>query len=522
MAYARRSGILLHPTALPGPFGIGDLGPPAHQFVDFLHATDQQLWQVLPLNHIGFGNSPYMCISAYAGNPALVSLELLVREGLLETAQIARPPAFPAQFVDFGWAAAYKMPLLIKAFSNFKNRHADKLPDEFYAFIESNAFWLEDYALFAALKDYHQGLPWTKWEHEARDRHPEALAGWRTRLMDEVRFWMFVQFIFFKQWRNLREYCHAAGIRIIGDIPLYVAHDSAEVWSRRRLFQLDQTGAPVVVAGVPPDYFSSTGQRWGNPIYRWDRIEEDGFAWWIDRFRINLMLVDALRLDHFRGFEAYWEIPASEPTAVNGRWVKGPGAKLFKAVEAQLGEIEIIAEDLGVITPEVDILRERLGYPGMRILQMAFGNDPKAADYRPHHYVRNCVCYTATHDHNTTLGWFTAAPGTQTTQSHEEIRCEREAVLDYVNTNGSEIHWDFIRLAMGSVAETAIFPLQDVLGLSSAARMNLPGTSQGNWQWRFEAETLTPAIRNRLKTLTRIYERTARPEAQCVLQSKEH
>ncbi len=515
MAKSRCSGILLHPTALPGPFGIGDFGPSAYDFIEFLKETDQQLWQVLPLNHTGFGNSPYMCLSAYAGSPALVSLQLLAKEGLLDPGEIARPPAFPAQYIDFGWALGYKMPFLMKAFSNFKNRYTDKLPDEFYAFIESNAFWLEDYALFAALKDFHHGLPWTQWERDARVRNPDALAGWRNRLMDEIRFWMFVQYLFFKQWASVREYCRAAGIRIIGDIPLYVAHDSAEVWSKPELFQLDAQGQPLVIAGVPPDYFSSTGQRWGNPIYRWDRMADEGYDWWIDRFRINLLLVDVLRLDHFRGFEAYWEIPADEPTAVNGRWVKGPGAKLFKAVEAKLGKIEIIAEDLGVITPEVDILRDRLGYPGMRILQMAFGNDPKAGDYRPHNYTRNCVCYTATHDHNTTLGWFTAAPGTQTTQSHEEIRSERSAVLQYLNTDGSEIHWDFIRMAIASVADTAIFPLQDVLGLPSAARMNLPGTSQGNWQWRFESGMLTAEIRDRLKTLTGIYGRAARLKMHC-------
>jgi len=503
----RASGILLHPTSLPGPFGIGDLGPEAYNFVDFLASTGQSFWQILPLGHISYGNSPYMCFSAFGGNPYLISLEKLVEDGLLEPADIKNPPQFPRNRVDYGWIISYKMPLLVRAFQKFRELYSAKYPDDFYTFSEGNAFWLEDYALFTALKDEHHGQIWTSWEEGAARRTDDALVEWRNRLADKIQFWKYVQYQFFKQWMSLRNYCHSKGVRIIGDIPVYVAHDSAEVWAHRELFYLDNEGNPLVVAGVPPDYFSTTGQRWGNPIYRWDIMAQSGYRWWIDRFRINFSLVDMVRLDHFRGFEAYWEIPATEPTAVNGRWVKGPDIGLFNAIKSALGDLPMIAEDLGVITPEVDALREQLGFPGMRILQMAFGNDPKATEYRPHNHIRNCVVYTTTHDHNTTVGWFTVEPGTQTTQTREEIEKERVYALRYIGNNGTEIHWEFIRLALGSVASLAIFPLQDVLGLRTEARMNLPGTNQGNWEWRFTLDMLTPAICERLRELTATYER---------------
>jgi 4-alpha-glucanotransferase len=358
-----------------------------------------------------------------------------------------------------------------------------------------------------ALKAEHGSRVWTDWEERVARRDSDALVHWRNQLNEEIQFHKYLQYIFFQQWEFLKNYCHQKGVRIVGDIPVYVAHDSAEVWVNRDLFYLDDGGNPLVVAGVPPDYFSATGQRWGNPIYRWDAMASLGYLWWIDRFRLNFSLVDIVRLDHFRGFEAYWEIPASEPTAVSGRWVKGPGAALFQSVQASQGNIEVIAEDLGVITVEVDALRDQLGFPGMRILQMAFGSDPKAREYRPHNHVANCVVYTATHDHNTTVGWFTAQPGTQTTQTREEVEKERAYVLNYLG-NGNEIHWDFVRLAMASVARTAICPLQDILGLGSEARMNLPGTSRGNWEWRFTAGMLTPGVKDRLREMTRIFERS--------------
>jgi len=504
----RASGILLHPTSLPGSFGIGDLGPEAYRFADFLASTGQSLWQILPLGHISYGNSPYTCLSAFGGNPYLISPEDLVEEGLLDPSDIENPPPFPSHRVDYGWVISYKTDLLHKSFHRFKDRYSTKYPSGFYAFSEGNAFWLEDYALFTALKGAHDDQGWVDWEERATQRDPKALVEWRNKLNEEIQFSKYVQYVFFKQWHSLKSYCHQKGIRIVGDIPVYVAHDSAEVWAHRELFYLDEQGNPLVVAGVPPDYFSATGQRWGSPIYRWEAMAQSGYRWWIDRFRINFSLVDIVRLDHFRGFEAYWEIPTTEPTAVKGRWVKGPGIDLFKAVKAALGNVEMIAEDLGIITPEVDALREELGFPGMGVLQMAFGNDPKASAYRPHNHTKNCAVYTATHDHNTTVGWFTAEPGTQTTQTREEVKKEREYALKYLGTDGQEIHWDLIRLALGSVARLAIFPLQDVLGLGTGARMNLPGTSQDNWEWRFTAEMLTPTIRDRLRELTRIYERS--------------
>jgi 4-alpha-glucanotransferase len=507
MKMPRQSGILLHPTSLPGKFGLGDLGPEAYRFTDFLQETGQSLWQILPLGHISYGNSPYMCISAFGGNPYLISLERLAEEGLLHPEEITDPPDFPARKADYGWAIYYKMPFLFRSFSRFKDLCPTRYPDDYYAFAEDNAFWLEDYALFAALKDAHGGVAWTRWEPGASRRDSNALINWRNRLSDEISFWKYLQYQFFRQWRSLRAYCHQKGVRIIGDIPIYVAHDSAEVWAHRYLFHLDEEGLPLIVAGVPPDYFSATGQRWGNPLYRWEVMEQRGFRWWMDRFRVNFKMVDMARLDHFRGFEAYWEIPAEEPTAMHGRWVNGPGMEFFKKVKAELGDLEMIAEDLGVITADVDELREQTRFPGMRILQMAFGDDPKAQEYRPHNYMENCVVYTATHDHNTTVGWFTAEPGIQTTQTKEQVEEERLYARKYAGGNGSEIHWNFIRLAMSSVAAKAVFPLQDVLGLGSESRMNLPGTPQGNWEWRFVPEMLTDGVRNRLKEFTSIYER---------------
>lgn len=503
----RASGILLHPTSFPGPFGIGDLGPEAYRFVDFLESTGQSFWQMLPLGRTGYGNSPYMCFSAFAGNPLLISLDKLVEEGLLDSGTIALPPAFPAQQVDYGRVIDFKMPLLAQSFQRFKERSAQGYQEDFYAFCQQHAFWLDDFALFMALKEIHQGRVWSRWDAGAAQRDPDALVAWRNNLAEEVQMRRYLQYIFFKQWTELKQYCNAKGIRIIGDMPIYVAYDSSEVWTNRQLFYLDEQGNPRVVAGVPPDYFSATGQRWGNPLYRWEVMAQSGYDWWIHRFRNTFALFDIVRLDHFRGFESYWEIPATEDSAMHGQWVKGPGVALFEAVQNALGAPPVIAEDLGVITPEVDALRDQFNLSGMRILQMAFGSDPKASAYRPHHHTTNCVVYTATHDHNTTAGWFTAAPGTETTQSREEVERERAYALQYLGTDGQEIHWDLIRLALSSVARMAIFPLQDVLGLGSDARMNRPGTLQGNWEWRFTSDMLTVEIREKLATLTRVYER---------------
>jgi 4-alpha-glucanotransferase len=508
----RSSGIICHPTCLPGPYGIGDLGPQARRFVDFLQRTGQTLWQVLPLGPTGYGDSPYMCLSAFGGNPLLISPEGLTRDGLLQFSEIANPPVFNRKRVQYGRVQDYKLSLLERACERFGDRADGTLHDDFQDFCEKNTTWLEEYALFKALKEAHQQRVWSQWEPGAAHRDPDALAQWREDLRDRIAFQRFLQWAFFRQWAALKQYAAERGIQIVGDIPIYVAYDSADVWANQHLFRLDAEGVPEVVAGVPPDYFSTTGQRWGNPIYRWGEVRREGYRWWIERFRAEFAKCDILRVDHFRGFEAFWEIPAEEPTAVHGRWVKGPGADLFLAVRSALaGEgvaLRIIAEDLGVITSQVDALRDELGFPGMRVLQMAFGKEPKAADYRPHNHAPNSVVYTATHDHNTTMGWFTADPGSQSTQTFEEIQAERDLVRRYVGTDGREIHWDFIRLALGSVSWMAIFPLQDVLGLGGEARMNMPGQGGGNWEWRFTFDMLTQDIRGRLADMTDTYERS--------------
>jgi len=505
--YRRGSGVLFHPTSLPGPWGIGDLGPEAYKFVDFLAAAGQTWWQILPLGPTGYGNSPYMCFSALAGNHLLISPESLVKEGLLLPADCKVPKAFPNDRVSYPHVIEVKRKLLGKSFSLFKSSAPAMHRKGLTMFHEKHAAWLNDYALFMALKESHRGKAWTDWESNLVDRNPQALQQYSRRLREQIEFHRYVQYLFFHQWEALRSYCTNKGVRIIGDLPIYIAHDSAGVWTHRAMFYLDRQGHPSVVAGVPPDYFSAAGQRWGNPIYRWDMLAQEGFHWWIERFRANLALVDLLRLDHFRGFESYWEIPASEPHATHGRWVKGPGTEFFAAVQASVGQPPVIAEDLGVITPEVEALRDQFDFPGMRILQMAFGNDPKADHYRPHNYTKRCVVYTATHDHNTTRGWFTAQPGKETTQTKAEIEQERAFVRRYLGTDGKEIHWDFIRLAFSSVAEIAICPLQDVLGLGTSARMNRPGTLKGNWEWRLEPHALTEKHGKRLRDLTHIYGR---------------
>ena len=507
----RSSGILLHPTCLPGAHGIGDLGPAARRFADFLAETGQSFWQILPLGPVGYGNSPYMCLSAFAGNPLLLSLERLVEAGLLETREIEPPDDLPVERVDYARVAAFKRERLQLAFDRFRSSISDDDRHAFFEFCERAASWLEDYALFAALKEAHSGRKWTEWDAGAAQRDEAALNAWRSRLAAQIEWHKFLQFEFHRQWTALRAYIAELGIRLIGDTPIYVAHDSAEVWANRELFYLDDDGKPTVVAGVPPDYFSATGQRWGNPIYNWQRMADTDYDWWVNRLLSDFAQVDFLRLDHFRGFEAYWEVPASEPVATHGRWVRGPGAAFFERIGERLAdrgvEPRIIVEDLGVITPEVDALREHFGFPGMCILQMAFGTDPKASEYKPHNHPKNSVTYTATHDHNTTVGWFTAEPGSQSTQTESDIEAEREATRRYIGRDGKDIHWDFIRLALGSPAAMAIIPLQDVLGLGTESRMNRPGSASGNWEWRFIEDSLDAATRRRLAMLTETYER---------------
>ncbi len=499
MRYPRCSGILLHPTSLPGRYGIGDLGPEAYRFLDLLHDTQQSIWQVLPLGPTGYGDSPYQCFSAFAGTPLLISPDLLVEQGHLTPADVSAAPTFPAGQVDYGAVIEYKAGLLRRAFESFRSRPGCIEQAEFSAFCASKRGWLDDYALFMSLKDAHQGAAWTSWEPELVTRQPRALDEQARALANDIEYHKYLQYQFFKQWLALKGHAAAHGIRIVGDIPIFVAHDSADVWAHPQLFHLDSEGKPTVVAGVPPDYFSETGQLWGNPLYRWDRMCETGFAWWIERFRSLFELVDIARLDHFRGFEAYWEVPASEKTAVRGQWVKAPGQALFEAVEKALGSLPIWAEDLGVITPGVVELREHFGFPGMRIFQFGFASD--AADpFLPHNYVSHCVAYTGSHDNDTARGWFnTCTPK------------ERDAVLTYFGTDGSDISWDFVRWLLASVADTTITPLQDILSLGTEARMNYPSRLGGNWGWRFGAAAVTPDIRERLRVLTAAYGRAPTP-----------
>jgi 4-alpha-glucanotransferase len=503
MHFPRSSGILLHPTSLASPHGIGDLGAEARRFVDFLADAGQTLWQVLPLGPTGYGESPYQCFSAWAGNPLLISLDGLVERGWLDASALANAPDFPPDEVDFERLIPWKMALLQSAAQRFLAGPQVGFED----FCVANRHWLDDYALFTALKKQHGGAGWTRWELGARDRDPKALASWREQLGASISAQKFLQFAFYEQWRELRDYARERRVRIMGDLPIYVAHDSADVWTNRQYFHLDAQGNPTVVSGVPPDYFSQTGQLWGNPIYRWDALARDGYQWWLDRFRATFETVDMIRLDHFRGFEAYWEIPASEPTAVRGRWVKGPGADLFRAAKAKLGDLPFVAENLGVITPEVEAIREEFGFPGMAVLQFAFGTDAQAPTFRPHNYPLEVVAYTGTHDCDTTVGWWRSEGRGESTRSAEDIRRERDFAMRYLNTAGKEIHWTFIRTLEASVSDTVLIPLQDVLGLGTEARMNQPATLVGNWRWRYRAGALKAELARRLRELTELYER---------------
>lgn len=493
----RVSGILLHPTSFPSRFGIGDLGPEAYHFIDFLAETGQQLWQVLPLGPTGFGNSPYMCYSAMAGNPLLISPERLRDEGLLSHDECSNLPEFPSNRVEYDRVVETKTALFKRAYENFKFHASHEQRERFKEFCDSKAYWLDDYALFMALKQSQAGASWHTWEPELAKRDAAALASCHRRLPGEILYEKFLQFQFFSQWSDLRRYANSKGIQIIGDIPIYVAHDSADVWSNPENFSLDaRTGEPAMAAGVPPDYFSATGQLWGNPIYNWGQLRKTKFAWWIQRFRTLLDYVDLIRIDHFRGFEAFWAVPRGQTTAMKGRWVKALGGEFFEVLQQELGQLPVLAEDLGVITPEVEALRDRFEFPGMKILQFAFGSDP-GNPFLPFNYPRNCVVYTGTHDNDTTIGWF------ETLSDYE-----RNNVLSYIGeVSSAGIHWDLIRLALGSIANLAILPLQDVLGLNTDARMNFPSKPEGNWEWRYNSGSLTYEVREQLRTLTKLFGR---------------
>jgi len=499
--------VLLHPTCLPGPFGIGDLGAGAFEFIDLLAAAGQRLWQVLPLGPTGYGDSPYQCFSAFAGNPLLISLDLLIEQGLLTEPEARRGVVFADGAVDFQAVIAHRQALWPRVLDRFDTAPVS-LRDRFERFCAAQADWLNDFALFMAIKAAHAQVAWTKWEPDIAERDPAAVAQWSIRCQRDIRLHQLTQFLFFEQWRRIRDACRARSIALMGDLPLFVAHDSADVWARRELFHLEADGRPAVVAGVPPDYFSATGQLWGNPHYRWDVFERTGYAWWVQRFRALLDLVDRVRIDHFRGFEASWEVPRDAATAVQGRWVKGPGAALFEAVRSGLGvqRLPFVAENLGVITPEVEALRERFGLPGMAILQFAFGTDPQAPDFKPHNFPRNRVVYTGTHDNDTTMGWWTGE-AEHSTRSSADISHEHEYARRYLDIDGPDVHWDFIRAVLASVADTAIVPAQDLLGLGSEARMNRPGTIGGNWRWRLLPEQLTSDVARKLRGMTETYER---------------
>jgi 4-alpha-glucanotransferase len=506
MNFLRSSGILLHPTSLPGRFGIGDLGPEAYAFADFLEAANQSLWQVLPLGPTGYGDSPYACYSAFAGNTLLISPEQLVSDGLLTQDQLENVTAFPDGLVDFEAVHKYKDEILQGAYATFKRATNQKLETDFTEFCERHVSWLDDYALFRALKDEHGGVAWHEWEPSLVRRDAVALETAKQKLNDEIEAQKFYQFLFFRQWFALKSNCNKRGIKLVGDIPIFVAHDSADVWTNPDQFKLNKDGTPIVVAGVPPDYFSATGQLWGNPLYHWEHMRADGFKWWIDRVRATLQTFDIARIDHFRGFAACWEIPGGDKTAERGRWVDAPGRELFTAIRNALGQVPIIAEDLGVITPDVEALRDDFGFPGMRILQFGFSSDSRNIDL-PHNYHKNVVVYTGTHDNDTAVGWFGSVAGEGSTRDTEQVERERDFCLKYLNSDGTEIHWDFIRAALASVANTAIVPLQDLLGLGNEARMNLPNSTEGNWTWQFKAGALTKGIVQRLRGLTELYGR---------------
>lgn len=502
MDFPRRSGILLHPTSLPGPHGIGDLGEEAYAFVDFLAEAGQTYWQTLPLSPTGYGDSPYQGLSAFAGNPMLISPEKLVQAGQLIDADLLDRPVFGDGPIDFGAVIPYKTDLLNRAFERFKTSGREREQRRYARFCEKEAFWLDDFALYMAIKEHYDMQPWKAWDADIARRDPAALRAARERSLREIENQRYRQWQFSEQWMALREYANQHGIRIIGDIPIFVSMDSADVWAHTQMFEFDDQLEPIVVSGVPPDIFSDTGQFWGHPLYRWDRLAEDGYQWWIERFRAVLAQMDIVRIDHFRGFYDYWAVPWGEVTAINGTWIPGPGADLLRAVAEALGEVPIVAEDLGAFTKEaragVERLLDEFGYPGMKLLQFAFSTDAQDP-FLPHNFSRDWVVYTGTHDNDTNLGWY----------QHSSAEGERDSARKYMGVDGSDISWDLIRLAWSSVAHTAMTTAQDLLDLDEGARMNLPSTiGAPNWGWRLTKNALTPEIARRLLELTAIYGRT--------------
>jgi len=494
----RGSGILIHLTSLPSPFGIGDMGPGSFRFIDFLVQAKQSYWQILPLNptDLVHGNSPYHSSSAFALNPLLISPELLAQDGLLEDGDFSSLPDFPEGRIDYRAVSAFKKKLFDRAYERFQRRKGSY---EYERFCRENAYWLDDFVLFRALKFRFQGRVWNEWPQEIKERNPKVLESLESELNEVMEKEKFLQYLFFKQWNALRNYCHKKGIQIIGDLPIYVTYDSVDLWTHTELFKLDQNKRPRAVAGVPPDYFSATGQLWGNPVYQWEALKETGYRWWIQRIRHNLSLFDFIRIDHFRGFIAYWEVPAGEKNAKKGRWVKAPAMDFFHQLNKSFSCLPIIAEDLGVITPEVREVMNYFGFPGMKLLLFAFGEDLPTNPYILHNLERNCIAYTGTHDNNTVQGWY----------KNEAKKKEKERLFQYLGRKvpTEELHWEMIRLLMMSVANTVIFPMQDILGLGKEARMNRPATLKGNWQWRLLPDQLTSSLAERLRQMTEIYGR---------------
>lgn len=493
----RTSGILLHPTSLPSPYGIGDLGKAAYDFIDFLEKAGQQLWQILPLTPTGYGNSPYSSFSAFAGQPLIISPKHLEKLGLLKEWELDTAPKNNEELVDYDKVRPWKTQILKLAFSRFEAQEDKELQKEYKQFVKDNAYWLDDYAIYMACKDMQDQKEWYNWEEKYRKATQKVKAELKKLLKQEIKYYCFVQFLFYKEWSELKVYANKKGIQIIGDMPLFVSLDSADVWANQKLFQLDSKGYPTVVAGVPPDYFSETGQLWGNPLYNWKEHEKNQFKWWVARVRHQLSLTDYLRIDHFRGLESYWAVPTGEKTAINGKWVKAPGKALFETIEQELGEgLPIIAEDLGTITPEVIELRDHFGFPGMKVLQFAFEAEDESS-FLPHRFTTtNCVCYTGTHDNNTTRGWYDAAS-----------EYSRDKVRRYMNTDASSIHWDFLRTCLGTIATYAIIPMQDILGLGEEGRMNVPGVADNNWAWRYKKEDISEGLAEGLKVTTCLYGR---------------
>lgn len=495
--FERSSGILFHPTSLPGKYGIGTLGKEAYAFIDFLKKSRQKLWQIFPLGPTGYGDSPYQSFSSFAGNPYLIDFDLLIEAHLLSEEDL-RDVFFVdnEEYIDYGAVYNQKYPLLRKAYENFKSSDNHEMRENLEHFKRENASWLNDYSLYISLKNHFNGLPWNEWAHDIKNREHGAMEHYRNELADDIEYHNFIQFLFFKQWGDVKRYANENGIKIIGDIPIFVAADSSDAWANPEIFLFDEERKPVKVAGVPPDYFSATGQLWGNPLYNWQKLKETNYSWWVERVRANLSTCDIIRIDHFRGFEAYWAVPYGDDTAINGQWEPGPGIDLFNAIKSQLGELPIIAEDLGLMTQGVIDLREATGFPGMKILGFAFDSGEEN-DYLPHTYTKNCVVYTGTHDNDTLIGWFQKAK--------EE---DRQFARDYLNSRSDdEIHWDAIRGAWSSVASMAISPVQDFLGLGSEARINTPGVAAGNWQWRLRHGVLTDELAERIAKLTRVYSR---------------